>query len=183
MEHGVCQKMIRENWTVFTETSWEKLLGSSGHKISNEKLYIRSQEQNHFQLQSQKGDWSCLDTFWDFQMTVLQEKLWDIILRRGTRRTTIVTTLNENIKRTRENDNTFRVTPLISQISLQNIYTKAKNRKFWSKIVKQVVNWPCFIVIGSRKGKEEEERIVHLVFMMFAERKLVSFFLFYASSS
>ena len=129
MEHGVCQKMIRENWTVFTETSWETLLGSSGHKISNEKLYIRSQEQNHFQLQSQKGDWSCLDTFWDFQMTVLQEKLWDIILRRGTRRTTIVTTLKEDIKRTRENDNTFRVTPLISQVSLQNIYTKAKNRK------------------------------------------------------
>ena len=40
-----------------------------------------------------------------------------------------MTTLNEDIKRTRENDNTFRVTPLISQVSLQNIYTKAKNRK------------------------------------------------------
>ena len=94
-----------------------------------------------------------------------------------------MTTLNEDIKRTRENDNTFRVTPLISQVSLQNIYTKAKNRKFWSKIVEQVVNWPRLIVIGRRKGKEEEEKMVPLVFMMFAERKLVSFFLFYAPSS
>ena len=54
---------------------------------------------------------------------------------RGRRRTTIVTTLNEDIKRTRENDNTFPVTPLISQVSLQSIYTKAKNRKLW-KLVK-----------------------------------------------
>ena len=40
-----------------------------------------------------------------------------------------MTTLNEDIKRTRENDNTFRVTPLISQVSLQNIYTKAKTER------------------------------------------------------
>ena len=59
---------------------------------------------------------------------------------RGRRRTTIVTTLSEDIKRTKENDTTFPVIPLISQVSLQNLYTKAKNRKLWSKIVKEVVN-------------------------------------------
>ena len=55
------------------------------------------------------------------------------------RRTTIVSTLNEDIKRTKGDDITFPVTPLVSQVSLQNLYTKAKNRKLRSKIVQQVV--------------------------------------------
>ena len=58
---------------------------------------------------------------------------------RGRRRTTIVSTLNEDIKQTKEDDITFPVTPLVSQVSLQNLYTKAKNRKLWSKIILQVV--------------------------------------------
>ena len=58
---------------------------------------------------------------------------------RGRKRTTIVTTLNEDIKRTKEADITFPIIPLVSQVSLQNIHTKAKNRKLWSKIVQQVV--------------------------------------------
>ena len=58
---------------------------------------------------------------------------------RGRRRTTIVSTLNEDIKRIKGDDITFPVTPLVSQVSLQNLYTKAKNRKLWSKIVQQVV--------------------------------------------
>ena len=55
------------------------------------------------------------------------------------RRTTIISTLNEDIKRTKEDDITIPVTPLASQVILQNLYTKAKNRKLWSKIVLQVV--------------------------------------------
>ena len=58
---------------------------------------------------------------------------------RGRRKTTIVSILNEDIKRTNEDDITFPVTPLVSKVSLQNLYTKAKNRKLWSKIVQQVV--------------------------------------------
>ena len=59
---------------------------------------------------------------------------------RGRRiRTTIVSTLNEDIKRTKEDNITFSVTPLVSQVSPQNLYTIAKNRKLWSKIVQQVV--------------------------------------------
>ena len=54
---------------------------------------------------------------------------------RARRRTTIVSTLNEDIKRTKEDDITFPVTPLLSQVSLQILYTKAKNRKLRSKIV------------------------------------------------
>ena len=62
---------------------------------------------------------------------------------RGRRKTTIVSTLNEDIKRTKGDDITFPVTPLMSQVSLQNLYAKAKNRKFWSKIVQQVVKSTC----------------------------------------
>ena len=58
---------------------------------------------------------------------------------RWRRRTTIVSTLNEDIKQTKEDDITFPVTPLVSQVSLQNLYTKAKNRNLWSKIIQQVV--------------------------------------------
>ena len=58
---------------------------------------------------------------------------------RGRRRTNIVRTLNEDIKRTKEDDINFSVTPLVSQVSIQNLYTKAKNRKLWSKTVQQVV--------------------------------------------
>ena len=57
----------------------------------------------------------------------------------GRKRTTIASTLNENIKRAKEDDITLPVTRLVLQVSLQNLYTKAKNRKLWSKIVKQVV--------------------------------------------
>ena len=42
------------------------------------------------------------------------------------RRTTIVSTLNEDIKQTKKDGITFSVTTLVS---LQNLYTKDKNRK------------------------------------------------------
>ena len=46
---------------------------------------------------------------------------------RGRRRTTIVSNLNEDIKRTKGDDITFPVTPLVSQVSIQNLYTKASS--------------------------------------------------------
>ena len=58
----------------------------------------------------------------------------------GRKRTTIVTTINRDIKRTKQKHHTFLITPLISEVSLQNIHTKAKNRKLWAKIVQQVVD-------------------------------------------
>ena len=47
---------------------------------------------------------------------------------RGRKKTTI-----EDIMRTKEDDIAFPVAPLVSQVSLMNLYTKAKNIKLWSK--------------------------------------------------
>ena len=57
---------------------------------------------------------------------------------KGGKRTKIIT-INNDIKRKKEKYPSFQVTPLLSQVSLQNIYTKAKNRKLWTKIADQVV--------------------------------------------
>ena len=133
--------MTRENWTAFIEDSWERWLGSSGLMKYPTINRIRSQEQSHCRSPRQREDGSC----WDRMrlpadcparkaMRYYFEERTNKIFR-GRRRTTIVSTLNEDIKRTKEDDITFPVTPLI----LQNLYTKAKNRKLWSKIVQQVV--------------------------------------------
>ena len=53
----------------------------------------------------------------------------------GRRISTIATTINEDIRRTKEKHTDFPITPLISLVSLQNIHTKAKNRNFWKKVV------------------------------------------------
>ena len=63
---------------------------------------------------------------------------------RGRRRTTIVSTMNEDIKRTKVDDITFPVASLVSKVSLRNLYTRAKNRKLRSKIVQQVVKSAYF---------------------------------------
>ena len=59
---------------------------------------------------------------------------------RGRPRTTIVTTINNDIKRAREKFRDFKGVELVSHVSLQNMCHKARNRKLWSTIVRQVVN-------------------------------------------
>ena len=58
----------------------------------------------------------------------------------GRRRTPIVTTMNEDIRRAKEKHTDFPITPLISLASLQNTHTKAKNRKLWQKVSSQVAD-------------------------------------------
>ena len=59
----------------------------------------------------------------------------------GRRRATIVTTINEGVRRTKEKQIDFPVTPLTSFLSLQNIHRNVKNRKLSQKVVSQVVDW------------------------------------------
>ena len=49
----------------------------------------------------------------------------------GRRRTRIVATINEGIRRIKEKHTDFPIMLLISLVSLQNIHTEAKNKKFW----------------------------------------------------
>ena len=57
----------------------------------------------------------------------------------GRKRTTIVTTINNDIQKTRANNPTFEVDELITECSLHNLGVLARNRKKWCKIVKEVV--------------------------------------------
>ena len=54
----------------------------------------------------------------------------------------LVTTINNDIKKTRKESPSFKTTPLLPQVSLHNICTKAKNRIMWKKIEIRWLNWP-----------------------------------------
>ena len=115
------------------------------HKISNNKLY-KITGTKPLSITMTERRWKLLGHILRLPADCPARKLMRYYFEertnkvfRGRRRTTIVSTLNENIKRTKEDDITFSVTPLVSQVSLQNLYMKAKNRKLCSKIVQQVV--------------------------------------------
>ena len=58
---------------------------------------------------------------------------------RGRPRTTIVTTINRDIKRTQHKyPQTFDIKPINSELDLRNVRVKALNRKLWQKRVKMV---------------------------------------------
>ena len=60
----------------------------------------------------------------------------------GRKRTTIITTINRDTQRAKNKYTSCKVIPLISLVSLQDLYTKAKNRTLWRSIVKQGVDHP-----------------------------------------
>ena len=59
---------------------------------------------------------------------------------RGRKRATIVTTLNRDIKRTKERNPNFNLPCLDSELALRNIRVKALNRKGWQGLVKMVTD-------------------------------------------
>ena len=69
---------------------------------------------------------------WYFQKPVGVKKY------RGRKRTTIVTTINEDIKRTMKHNPNFDLKPLNSELDLRNVRVKATNRKHWQKRVTMV---------------------------------------------
>ena len=58
---------------------------------------------------------------------------------KGRKRATLITTINRDIKRTKELHPNFQVQELRNELNLFNARMKAKNRQHWGKIVKQVV--------------------------------------------
>ena len=57
---------------------------------------------------------------------------------RGRKRTTIVTTINEDIKRTAKINPNFDLKPINSELDLRNVRVKATNRKHWQKRVTMI---------------------------------------------
>ena len=58
---------------------------------------------------------------------------------RGRKRATRYTTINRNIKKTKESNPSFSIREIKSEIDLHNIGIKARNKKHWKVVVKQVV--------------------------------------------
>ena len=54
-------------------------------------------------------------------------------------RATIYTTINRNIKKTKDNNPSLSIREIESEIDLHNIGIKARNKKHWKVVVKQVV--------------------------------------------
>ena len=59
---------------------------------------------------------------------------------RGRKRATIITTLNNDIERTRQQNTNFTLPKLTSELNLRNIRVKALNRKYWQKLVRMVTD-------------------------------------------
>ena len=57
----------------------------------------------------------------------------------GRKRTTIVTTINSDIQKTKARNPAFEVNELKTECSLHYLGVIARNRKKWTKIVKEVV--------------------------------------------
>ena len=139
-----CVKGWQRKLNSFHRRQLRKVIGILWpHKISNNKLY-KITETKPLSITMTERRWKLLGHILRLPadcparkaMRYYFEERTNKILRR---RTTIVSTLNEDIKRTKEDDITFSVTPFVSQVSLQNLYTKDKNRQLWSKIVQEVV--------------------------------------------
>ena len=59
---------------------------------------------------------------------------------RGRKRTTIITTINNDIKRTAKINSNFDIKPINSELDLRNVRVKAMNRKHWQKRVKMITD-------------------------------------------
>ena len=57
---------------------------------------------------------------------------------RGRKRTTIVTTINRDIERTREKYPDFDIKPINTELDLRNVRVKSTNRRHWQKRVSMV---------------------------------------------
>ena len=116
------------------------------HKITNKKFY-QVTEAEPLSVAITERRWNLLGHILKLPAECPARKAMRYYFEEGTkkkfvgrRRTTIVPTINEGIRRTKEKHKDFPITRLISLVNLQNIHTKAKNRKLWQKVVSQVVD-------------------------------------------
>ena len=136
-----------KNLDSFHRRQLRKVMGIKWpHKISNRKLYEKTEIRPLSQTIRERR-WKLLGHIMRLPAECPARRAMRYFFEErsnrkfpGRKRTTIVTTLNKDIQLAKSKHSSFPVTPLISQVSLQNLHTKAKNRKPWSNIVKQVVD-------------------------------------------
>ena len=75
----------------------------------------------------------------------------------GKKRATIYTTVNCDIKKTKEINPSFSIGEIKSQIDLHSIGIKARNKNHWKVVVKQVVQAACF----NASIRQQQHKVVH----------------------
>ena len=117
------------------------------HKISNKKLYEVTNTRP-ISIDITKARWKMFGHALRMDQKTPARKAMNYYFRapegipkfRGRKRATIVTTLNRDIKRTKEKYTDFRLPELKSELNLRNTRVKALNRKHWQTMVKMVTN-------------------------------------------
>ena len=141
-------KTDEKNIDSFHRKQLKQMLGIKWpHKIRNEKLYEKTKTQPLSKTITERR-WKLLGHIMRLPEECPARRAMQYYFEKrtckkipGRKRTTIVTTLNRDIQRARIRYlSSFKVIPLISPISLQNLYKKAKNRTLWRSIVKQAVD-------------------------------------------
>ena len=131
----------------FHRRQLRKVLGIKWpHKIGNKKLYEKTKQEPISKTIVERS-WKLLGHIMrlpaDYPARKAMKYFFEIRTNRkiaGKKRTTIVTAINRDIQKTKAKNPNFPVIPLISHVSLQNLYSKAKNRKLWKVLVRQVVD-------------------------------------------
>ena len=116
-------------------------------KISNEKLYKVTQTRP-LTIDITKARWKMLGHALRMEKETPARKAMKYYFQepencerfRGRKRATIVTTINRDIKRTRELNKQFYISELKTELDLRNTRVKAMNRNHWQKLVKMVTD-------------------------------------------
>ena len=117
------------------------------NRISNEKLYEMTKSRP-LTIDITKARWKMLGHALRLDENTPARKAMKYYFQipknaqkfRGRKRATIVTTLNRDIERTREGNESFQISSLKTELDLNNIRVKALDRNHWQKIVKWVTD-------------------------------------------
>ena len=115
------------------------------HKIRNKKLYERTNSKP-VSIEMTRRRWNLLGHILRLDKETPGRKAMKFMFEeksnktfRGRKRATIYTTINRNIKKTKDNNSSFSIREIESEIDLHNIGIKARSKKHWKVVVKQVV--------------------------------------------
>ena len=135
------------------------------HKIRNKKLYERTNSKP-VSIEMTRRRWNLLGHILRLDKETPGRKAMKFMFEeksnktfRGRKRATIYTTINRNIKKTKENNPSFSIREIKSEIDLHKIGIKARNKKHWKVTVKQVVQ----AAYSNTSIHQQQWKVVHNV--------------------